>query len=320
MCAAATCPRLLTNGFWTGSGCDSVDSFLLMVLARDTYPHNWAADYQCGVTSKWTAFGAEYVGFVDTDLAHVTLIKVGNAIIVNYRGSDSEVDNANNDIWKFSKGEGSYKLLGGTVETHPGWTLTLEAVYPTLVDAINELIRSHGLTAPQLYITGHSRGGAMSHLTAARFVNDYPNDLGKYISKVVTYGSPIPGDKGFAQAYVSSPLGSKTCRWWHQIDNIPYLPPVGGYTPLSPEQTLYRIWQDQGSSKPMFCGKASGNLLKSCPSGRCNFAYKSTDLPNHHETRYMNHLRACLKPALGDKYAAYMGDACYDALFDTKWA
>lgn len=66
-----------------------------------------------------------------------------------------------------------------------------------------------------LWITGHSLGGALSTLYAARI-----KTLGYSIDGIYTYGSPRVGDKRFVDAYQAAGLTSLTYRWVHRDDII----------------------------------------------------------------------------------------------------
>jgi len=66
-----------------------------------------------------------------------------------------------------------------------------------------------------LWFTGHSMGGALAALAAARFLGEMR------LGGVVTFGAPRPGDGEFARSFEGRP----TSRWFHGCDPVPDLPP-----------------------------------------------------------------------------------------------
>ncbi|MGH7128824.1 MAG: alpha/beta fold hydrolase, partial [Planctomycetaceae bacterium] len=72
----------------------------------------------------------------------------------------------------------------------------------------------------RLFLTGHSMGGALATLAAARL-----DSIGAHISGVYTFGSPRVGDRAFAQAYHKR-LGHVTYRYRNNNDVFTLLPPA----------------------------------------------------------------------------------------------
>lgn len=70
-----------------------------------------------------------------------------------------------------------------------------------------------------IYVTGHSLGGAMAFLTAARLA-----DAGLPVASVYTFAAPRVGDDEFATRYEQL-LGSRTWRFNNNEDVIPHLGP-----------------------------------------------------------------------------------------------
>ena len=113
------------------------------------------------------------------------------------------------------------------VHVHSGFFSNVEAVWGDIVDVVHPAIEG-GLE--ELYITGHSLGGAMAVVAAARiFEDDGPQRLysgwRKALRGVYTYGQPIVGDGGF-KAKFDLLFGSFLYRHVYDDDVVPCLPPT----------------------------------------------------------------------------------------------
>lgn len=77
-----------------------------------------------------------------------------------------------------------------------------------------------------LYITGHSLGGAMAVLAAARLLEaDYKDVFPPRLLKgIYTYGQPMVGDKHFASA-CDAKFGKRLHRHVYHNDAVPQVPP-----------------------------------------------------------------------------------------------
>ena len=71
-----------------------------------------------------------------------------------------------------------------------------------------------------LWITGHSKGGAMAFLAASLIGRDYP------IEHVVTFGAPLVGNDTFKTSYTAAGLLAKTIHYQNQHDGVPMAPSV----------------------------------------------------------------------------------------------
>ncbi|KYF83459.1 hypothetical protein BE17_10665 [Sorangium cellulosum] len=80
-------------------------------------------------------------------------------------------------------------------------------------------------TLKALYITGHSLGGALAVLTAARiYTNGDVEELRSVLRGVYTFGQPMVGDRTFARA-VGRKFERKLFRHIYRNDIVPRLPP-----------------------------------------------------------------------------------------------
>ncbi len=85
-------------------------------------------------------------------------------------------------------------------------------------DLITEA-RSRG-ESDKIYLTGHSKGGAMAILGATIFTNM----MNYNVSGVYVFGSARVGDAQFREWY-NSKLGSITFAYENNLDLVPFLPP-----------------------------------------------------------------------------------------------
>ncbi|WP_437311956.1 lipase family protein [Sorangium sp. So ce388] len=85
-------------------------------------------------------------------------------------------------------------------------------------------------TAPKLYITGHSLGGALAALAAALLFGEQTpifTNLGQYrdsLAGVYTFGQPMVGDRFFAD-WGEKKFGSKCFRMVYKNDFVARMPP-----------------------------------------------------------------------------------------------
>ena len=71
-----------------------------------------------------------------------------------------------------------------------------------------------------IWVTGHSKGGAMSVLASALIQNAYPDVLVQNCN----FATPLTSDARFAAYYRSSGLDALTLRYQNQYDIAPFLP------------------------------------------------------------------------------------------------
>jgi len=94
---------------------------------------------------------------------------------------------------------------------HAGFRRALDEVWDDVVPHVTAEDRA-------LVITGHSLGGGLATLAAARLAAD-----GRDVDSVYTYGAPRTGLKDFAAAYTAR-LGSDTYRVINHIDIVTRVP------------------------------------------------------------------------------------------------
>ncbi len=102
-------------------------------------------------------------------------------------------------------------------QVHSGFWDAVDDLWPSILPAVTAAVSAGGGTLP-LYITGHSKGGALAPLAAMRFAKQ----TSIAVTAVHTFAGPHPGDANFALAY--NDMFTDT-RWEYQDDIVPHLPP-----------------------------------------------------------------------------------------------
>lgn len=106
------------------------------------------------------------------------------------------------------------KNLPGLV--HKGFLDSLDNLWPGI-------LAFDMSSAKPLYITGHSKGGGLAFLAAARILGQFKHKP----TGIYTYAGPRVGNQEFALAYDAS-LKAITQRYEYQDDIVPHLPPHTG--------------------------------------------------------------------------------------------
>lgn len=157
------------------------------------------------------ALNEKRVNEAGTD-TQVRLVRWNNDIVISFRGTSEP-----RDWWTDLKG----KLIPNPSlpgSTHRGFTEAADSTYQT----VTTYIRNHSIKETRLFLCGHSLGGALALLTAARLTNapSLP-----WIAGVFTYGAPRVGDDRFATSYQASSAGPLTTMWVASGDPVPHVAP-----------------------------------------------------------------------------------------------
>lgn len=110
---------------------------------------------------------------------------------------------------------------GGRGLVHLGFNQALDAVYPQVRDTVLRF-RDNDQT---VWFTGHSLGGALAMLAAARLFFEEPNLLA---DGVYTFGQPRTCDPTLASSYDDA-FATRTFRVVNNNDIVPQLPPQPVY-------------------------------------------------------------------------------------------
>ena len=167
----------------------------------------------------------------------IALDNMSQVVIVSIRGSRSIGD------WISNFNTRKYKVNG--VKFHEGFYKDLDSAYYSITHQLIPYINS-GMT---IYITGHSRGGALATILAYRIVQDYPAHCKQF--KMFSFGSPPVGDKAFVKrfkrfgiesfavtaigdnvSYIGCPIPLYLMSWksYHKPYKIVYLPHKGDHS------------------------------------------------------------------------------------------
>jgi triacylglycerol lipase len=162
--------------------------------------------------------------FFDLGVTQAFIVADSEKIILAFRGTDSLKD------WL---GNFDIDLVGGPMggKVHEGFLrslslvwkdiqLTFEALKPKAVATKAELQRGQmrDIKAPSVWITGHSLGGALATLAAARLrEKDLP------VHGLYTFGSPRVGDRDFQEEF-NSDFRTRTFRFVNRNDAVTRIP------------------------------------------------------------------------------------------------
>jgi triacylglycerol lipase len=103
-----------------------------------------------------------------------------------------------------------------TTHASDGFQTAVNSIMP----AVRTALAQPAVAGKKLFLTGHSLGGALSHLTAKTFAEAGAPG----VEAVYTIGCPRVGDAEFAAAY-DRRLGARTFRLVHGEDIVPSVPP-----------------------------------------------------------------------------------------------
>jgi pimeloyl-ACP methyl ester carboxylesterase len=140
---------------------------------------------------------------IDRGTVQAYVYKEDDTLYLTFTASNSDLDWYNHF---FSLG---YKVPNTKDRIHVGWYLA----YSCVQEDIFNVLASRDFK--KLVLVGHSYGGALARITGY-FLKDLYPDL-----KIITSGSPRPGNKSFHRA-IEKNLGQ--C-YYYGSDIVPFLPP-----------------------------------------------------------------------------------------------
>lgn len=119
-----------------------------------------------------------------------------------------------------------FKLVCGNDlpgQVHEGFLRALDALWEPTVAAVLAALDTS--TMKHLYLTGHSAGGALAHMAAARLMQSPTvcSKLTKTGITVVSFAAPKFADEDFRVAYEK--LAIKAVRYENRNDIAPHIPP-----------------------------------------------------------------------------------------------
>jgi tetratricopeptide (TPR) repeat protein len=156
---------------------------------------------------KWDC----HADFIEVD-NHAAIVAVfGGAVIVAFRGTDDFRDWLTNfAVWRKTPWGSEWGHV------HGGFLSAVDAVWPKVQSAI----QCQDVATRRLWFTGHSLGGAMAVLAAAKITAEMS---GVEVSGVYTFGQPRVGDVRFCRA-LGTQLSGRLVRFETPRDEVPNQP------------------------------------------------------------------------------------------------
>ena len=116
----------------------------------------------------------------------------------------------------------SWNVGGHNLIVHQGFHRTYQAIADSVrSQVVSQFQSDHALS--ELYIVGHSLGGALADLCAVDIVQNPPSSSATIPRpKVVTYAAPKVGDSAFVNVFDSSVASCHAAS--HTFDLVPYVP------------------------------------------------------------------------------------------------
>jgi triacylglycerol lipase len=102
-------------------------------------------------------------------------------------------------------------------KVHKGFWNAVDALWPGLVAEVQRQLAA--APGKPLYVTGHSKGGAMADLAAVRFA------LAGISNVVCTFAGAHPGNSAFAKFFDGLEAIASSTRYEYTDDIVPHLPP-----------------------------------------------------------------------------------------------
>ncbi len=178
-----------------------------MALAAEA-AYRPAAEIHSLATHDW---GFDHFEFIDVGNTQLFLAADGDVLIVAFRGSEgSEMADWLTDA--------DMTLVDGPLDSqvHEGFYRALADVWQLLQ---HEVQRLDPQLQKSLWITGHSLGGALASLAAARWI-----ERGRPVQGVYTFGQPRVGDAKFARNF-NFEMKSTAFRFVNNNDVVSRVPP-----------------------------------------------------------------------------------------------
>lgn len=216
------------------------------------------------------------VVYTGTQAALVTNEVDGYAAIV-FRSS--EVDGLNDWLTNFSVKQVSPQQLpgaaGSEVKVHHGFQRAVisNGVAEDFAEQVMELLNDSSLGLTKVYITGHSLGGALSHIMGVYLASNYSDNE----FNVVNFGAPRVGNEAFKTWTEQSLSNLSVWRFVFRADIVPRVL-MHDYDHAG---HLFQVWSKKSE---MFYSQVGEDDYKGVP-GSWHYGHNT----NHHqESKYNN--------------------------------
>lgn len=174
-----------------------------------------------------------------------------NAVIVAFRGS---VD-TKSWIADLDAPQMAYPKCSGCM-VHVGFYKAYQEVSAEIKAQVQKILNKY--RTAQIYVTGHSLGGAMAVVASL----DLKSTFGK-LNQFYTYGQPRVGNQPFAD-YFASQI-TEGYRVIHYADIVPHLPPL---TLLNYRHGGTQIWYTEDMLKYQVCSAEDPKCMDSIPQSQ----------------------------------------------------
>lgn len=154
-------------------------------------------------------------------------------VIVTFRGTTTNMADFGTDLNVTMTRMNDWDEDDLPIYVHSGFIGAVDAI----VDNVVASVAQHA-PGRQVWVTGHSLGGAIASLVAYQLHAVEGID----VQGVYTYGSPMVGDSGWAQAYDDADLEDRTWRFEIGGDPIPHYFPKGATTICGNITVRFWIW------------------------------------------------------------------------------
>lgn len=230
--ASATVTPRPFDYFDAYAGTHSLKNAYLLALASQAVYVNAPENYCDRLKTQAEAWGLELIecmdeggtfgGSIGTDTQGF-IMENDELVIMSFAGTQSYFTNLLDGLTDFAA------LL---VPAPDGWGMNTEVHYGFLAahnaglsdgETVYEKCRERAAlaaeTGKQVWVTGHSLGGAIASLVAYHLsrVDDLP------VQGVVTFGAPAVGDDALALAFENE-FGTRAYRWVNYGDPVPFFP------------------------------------------------------------------------------------------------
>lgn len=155
-------------------------------------------------------FNTEFINEPSTD-TQLFIAHNDSAVIIAFRGTKEFKD------WLTDAGIGFRHTVHGRV--HKGFDRALDSVWSHITGTLVRIQQN----AQSLWITGHSLGGALAALAAARFCLDIDQEIYKPINGLYTFRQPRIGDRAFVKA-LDNEILPRYFRFVNDNDIVPRVP------------------------------------------------------------------------------------------------
>jgi hypothetical protein len=240
---------------------DLTTAQLCSALAELAYKDNIA-----DTTEKFNKLGFQHIQFFDHAASQAYAVHNEKEIYIIYRGTEmTELkDSLRNGMFWPTDGQKQ-----GNV--HAGFAAATDQIWPDIQKHIRHEILLYSMQN-NVTFTGHSLGGAMAIISAAR---------SDYISQVYTFGSPRTGNAEYCKN-----IKSRVYRITNRHDIIPLILPPFGYKHGGIE---YRLWH--GKIIEILTYKDSWKIQLQVGWAQCKkFCWIRSLLGDHSSTLYKERL------------------------------